>query len=90
MRVGFICESLEIGPGEWINNAVDALRRQKIVEQRLPYLTHIVGMDEIDVERFNTEGPVSAMWRPIEEPTRLAGMARRPRQTAEPKLALAG
>lgn len=66
VRVGFICESMEIDPGEWINNPEGTLRRQKAVEQHLAYLTHIVAVDEADVERFNSEGQVPAMWWPIE------------------------
>lgn len=57
VRVSFICESLEIDPGEWSNNPAGTLRRQKAVEQRLAYLTHIVAADEVDVEYFNAEGP---------------------------------
>ena len=66
VRVGFICESLEIHPGEWINNPEGTLRRQKAVERRLPYLTHIVAVDEVDVKRFNGEGRIPATWWPIE------------------------
>ena len=66
VRVGFICESLEIHPGEWSNNSNGTLRRQKAVEERLPYLTHVVAVDLYDVEWFNSEGPIPAMRWPIE------------------------
>lgn len=61
-RVGFICESLETDPGEWVTNPKGTERRLKAVERALPYLTHVIAVDEVDVESFNAQGHVSAMW----------------------------
>lgn len=62
VRLGFICESVETDPGEWVTNPKGTQRRLKAVERTLQYLTHVVAVDEVDVERFNAEGHVSAMW----------------------------
>ena len=66
VRIGFICESLEIDPGEWINNSEGTHRRQQAVVQVIPYLTHVAAVDAVNVERFNTDGPVPAIRWPIE------------------------
>jgi hypothetical protein len=62
IRIGFIVESLDIDPGEWINNPEGTRRRLKDVEKKLPYVTHLIAPDEVDVDKFNAHGPVPAMW----------------------------
>ena len=62
IRVGFLCESLETDPREWIGNPEGTQKRLKTVEKSLTYLTHVVAADEADVDKFNTHGPVPAMW----------------------------
>lgn len=70
IRIGFIIESLETDPSEWITNPGGTQRRLKAVKDRLSYLTHVIAVDEADVDKFNANGPVSAMWLPGMVPER--------------------
>lgn len=62
IRVGFLCESLETDPREWAGNPEGTQKRLRAVEKSLAYLTHVIAADEVDVDKFNTHGPVPAMW----------------------------
>lgn len=70
IRIGFIVESLDMDPREWLYNPEGARRRQKALDDRLPYITHVIAVDEADVDKFNTHGPVPAMWVPGMMPER--------------------
>ena len=70
LRVGFACESLEIGPEEWSNNPRGCQMRQDAFARHLKYLTHIVAIDEADADKFNQSGPIPAMWWPGKVPRR--------------------
>lgn len=62
VRVGFLCESLETDPKEWVTNPEGTQRRLNAVEKRIRYLTHLVAADEVDVDRFNANGHIPALW----------------------------
>ena len=69
VRVGMIPESLEYNNEECDLNP-DLRGRRALVEKRLRYLTHIVAVDENDVENINKNKPVPAMWWPSAVPKR--------------------
>lgn len=69
VRVGLIYESLEYSPEECDLNP-NFKRMRSIVEKRLKYLTHVVAVDENDVERINRTTSVKAFWSPSTVPHR--------------------
>lgn len=54
VRVGFVVESLTIDPNEFVSNPRGTQRRVDNMEQKLPYLTHLVVTDERDLSAFDT------------------------------------
>ena len=62
VRIGFIWESWETHPDELVSNPEGTKRRRINLERNLKFLTHVVAIDEKDVERFNAHGPVKAKW----------------------------
>jgi glycosyltransferase involved in cell wall biosynthesis len=53
IRVGFLLESLTINPDEFKANPVGTQRRIDNLNQKLPYLTHIIVCDNRDLNKFN-------------------------------------
>ncbi|HHT9135736.1 MAG TPA: methyltransferase domain-containing protein [Candidatus Wunengus sp. YC60] len=62
VRIGFIWESWEMHPDELVNNPEGAKRRRTNLEKNLKFVTHVVAIDEKDVEKFNAHGLVKAKW----------------------------
>jgi len=62
VRIGFIWESSEMDPRELVNNPEGARRRRTNLEKHLKYVTHVVAVDEKDVDRLNAQGLVEAKW----------------------------
>ena len=62
VRIGFIWESWEMHPDELVNNPEGTKRRRTNLEKNLTYVTHVVAIDEKDVEKFNAHGQVKAKW----------------------------
>ncbi|MHB1011372.1 MAG: glycosyltransferase [Desulfobacteria bacterium] len=62
VRIGFIWESCELDPRESINNPEGVRRRRSNLERNLPAMTHVVAVDEKDVEMFQAGGKVRAKW----------------------------
>lgn len=74
VRVGLIAESLtyhehEIAEERWHGGRVAQITNQ------LPYLTHILAMDEADVDQLNATSRVRALWWPHAVPERLVAAA---------------
>lgn len=69
IRVGLIGESLEYNHEEYDLNP-DFKGMRSLVERRLKYLTHIVAVDENDVESINKNTHIRAMWWPSAVPRR--------------------
>lgn len=67
IRVGIILESLEYN-NEECNLNPDFKKLRSGVENRFKYLTHIVAVDEKDVERINQNTCLPAMWYPSAVP----------------------
>ncbi len=53
IRVGFVVESLTILPDEFENNREGTQRRVDNLEQKLPYLTHMLVTDDRDIDKFD-------------------------------------
>jgi hypothetical protein len=70
VRLGLIFESLDYTPDE-VRVVPHLERRRRLVEERLPYLTHVVTSDEKDAERIAADGRVRAIWWPQAVPGRL-------------------
>ena len=62
VRIGFCWESCEMDSRERVNNPEGAERRQRNLAKNLPFMTHLVMIDERDVEAMNAEGKVRAKW----------------------------
>jgi predicted SAM-dependent methyltransferase len=62
VRIGFVWESCELDPRESTNNPAGASRRRHNLECNLPSMTHVVAVDERDVDAFQTQGSVRAKW----------------------------
>lgn len=62
VRVAWSPECLVLTPEEWANNPAGCRAREAVLAKRLDYVTHIVTVDEADVDRFNQSGPIPAMW----------------------------
>jgi hypothetical protein len=77
VRLGLIFESLDYAPAE-IRAVPHLERRRRLVEERLPYLTHVAACDEKDAERISMGGRVRAIWCPQAVPGRLLHEAGRP------------
>ena len=69
VRVGMIPESLEYSEDEWHLNP-NLKGRRHLVESRLKYLTHIIAVDERDVDILNTNKNIRALWWPSAVPRR--------------------
>jgi len=61
VRVGFICESLEYLPEDYLLFP-ELEHRKLLIENRLKYLTHVMVTDERDVTAINSKRLVPAMW----------------------------
>ena len=68
-RVGFLMESLRYDD-QAVAIAPYLQQRQALVEERLPFLTHLVAVDEKDVADLNERGLVHAIWWPQAVPER--------------------
>ena len=62
VRIGFIWESCEMHPDELVNNPEGVKIRRINLERNLKFVTHVVAIDEKDVEKFNAHGSVKAKW----------------------------
>ncbi len=62
VRIGFIWESCETHPNELVSNPEGTKRRRINLENNLKYVTHVVAIDEKDIDWFNTRGSVRAKW----------------------------
>ena len=62
VRVGLLPESIAVDPTEFKTNSPGTQRRMANVERNLPYLTHALGVDELDIARFKAQGQLQAMW----------------------------
>jgi len=67
VRVGMIAESLEYNHEEYDLNPVFS-QMHLLVENRLRHLTHVLAVDEKDVETLNKKGTIHAMWWPSAVP----------------------
>lgn len=63
VRVGWVCESLEYEPHEYAEYPELVGRWDRVVQQ-MRGLTHVVAVDERDVERINAQGIARAVWWP--------------------------
>jgi hypothetical protein len=70
VRVGFMGESLTYTPEELAVMPGLTLRRHGI-ETRLRHMTHVLAVDEKDVDMLNTRGSVRALWWPMSVPERV-------------------
>jgi glycosyltransferase involved in cell wall biosynthesis len=73
VRVGILGESLEAGPRDaelWPELWPAIQQRRAVVGRRLPYLTHVVAVDEIDAQRIDASPDLHAMWWPTSVPSR--------------------
>jgi predicted SAM-dependent methyltransferase len=62
VRIGFMGESMETHPDELVNNPAGTLRRQTNLKHTLKHVTHVVAVDEKDVEQLNNSGSIQAKW----------------------------
>lgn len=62
VRIGFVWESCEMHPDEIVNNPEGVKRRQANLERNFKFVTHVVAIDEKDVENFNTHNLVKTKW----------------------------
>ncbi len=62
VRVAFICESLKLSPAEFETRREGALRREANSRRNLSMATHVIALDETDVEDFNRAGKFKALW----------------------------
>lgn len=62
VRIGFVWESYEMHPDELVNNPEGVKRRRANLERNFKFVTHVVAIDEKDVENFNTHNLVKAKW----------------------------
>ena len=53
VRIGFVIENMDITPGEFKDNPIGTQRRVDNLNQKLPYLTHTMVVNAIDVTNFN-------------------------------------
>lgn len=63
VRVGWVCESLVYEPDEWRQDPQLQGRREYVVGQ-MRGLTHVVAVDENDVEYINSQGLARSIWWP--------------------------
>lgn len=61
VRIGFVSESLSYRPDEYAQWPELKARRER-VEERLPYLTHVVTADEKDADEVNARGSACGLW----------------------------
>ena len=69
VRLGMLSESAEYTDEECIISS-GLKDRKKIIERRLPYLTHIAACDEKDADELNARGVTPAIWWPQAVPKR--------------------
>ncbi|MBX7143284.1 MAG: methyltransferase domain-containing protein [Oligoflexia bacterium] len=62
VRLGFLCESIATDPREFTTNPEGTKRRIANTERNLRFATHLLAVDEVDVERFNSSGTLPSMW----------------------------
>ncbi|MBI3611408.1 MAG: glycosyltransferase family 1 protein [Nitrospirae bacterium] len=76
IRVGFLTESMEYSPEEYVFSPTHPLRgmamrkRRSRLEKRIQYMTHVVACDEKDADDLAARGPAQAMWWPQAVPER--------------------
>lgn len=74
VRVGVVAESLTYGPDDCRVNPAWATRKAE-VWKRLPYLTHVLAVDEADAAEIEAAGAGRAMWCPQAVPRRVVARA---------------
>ncbi|KAF0219372.1 MAG: type 11 [Geobacteraceae bacterium] len=62
IRIGFIYESSQMSTEAFNCNPEGALRRKANLGKNLFYITHVVAIDEVDVDDFNSKGKIRAKW----------------------------
>jgi len=67
IRVGFLMESIEYSKQE-LEQIPVLKERQNVLENQLPYMTHILACDEADAERIDRRGVCKALWFPSAVP----------------------
>lgn len=65
VRVGMVFESLTMPEEEVKNNPEGCEMRRQLFLNQKGYFTHIVAIDEADVNSLNEEGRVRAFWMPL-------------------------
>jgi len=62
VRVAFSPEVLKINEQERAGNPAACAVRDEALARRIPHFTHLMTLDECDVERLNHEGAIQTLW----------------------------
>ena len=69
VRIGVLMESLRYDPADYAW-APQLKNRRVVLNDQIPYLTHVLAPDEHDVTEINESGKVKALWWPTFVPER--------------------